>query len=283
LDRLTNAKRSGFWTGVLAIWVLLIGMAGGRPALAQGVDGENRLDRATIDRFGRDFIGVVTAPTRWDRNDLLNLAAVTGTGLLLMAYDQDIQDWAQDQRTASSDRVSSFLTCFGDGAVLLGLTAAVYAAGEIDHDDGLRKTALLSLESLFTASLLVWTTKVLVGRARPYAEETSHSFHPFTLKSSLWSLPSGHAAAAFSVATTIALQSRSVFVDVLAYSLASLAGLSRIHDDKHWASDVFIGSVLGYFVAKKIADLNRPGDRKKVSLGFQAAKTRQSLTLSIAF
>jgi hypothetical protein len=258
-------------------------MAGRGPLLAQGTDRENRLDRVYIERFARDFIGVVTAPAGWHRNDFLTLAAVSGTGLLFMACDQEIQDWFQDGRTPSSDKASSFLRFFGDGAVLVGLSAAVYAVGEIDHDDGLRKTALMSLESLVTASFFVWTTKVLVGRARPYAGETSHSFHPFALKSSLWSFPSGHAAAAFSVATTIALRSRSVFVDVIAYSLATLAGLSRIHDDKHWASDVFIGSVLGYFVAKKIVDLNRPGDKKRVSLGFQAARTRQSLTLSIAF
>jgi len=258
-------------------------MTGSGPLLAQERDQENRLDRAYFDRFGRDFIRVVTAPASWNRNDLLTLVAVSGTGLFLIAYDQDIQDWAQDQRTPSSDRASSFLTYLGDGAVLFGLSAAVYAAGEIGHDDGLRKTALLSLESLVTASLLVWTTKVIVGRARPYTGEASHSFYPFSLRSNFWSFPSGHATAAFSVATTIALQSRSVFVDVIAYSLASLAAFSRIHDDKHWASDVFIGSVLGYFVAKKIADLNRPGDRKRLSLGFQATRTRQSLTLNIAF
>jgi membrane-associated phospholipid phosphatase len=283
LDLQTAAERRGRRAGLLAIGVLLFGMSGGVAGRAQEVGGESRLDRAFFCRFGRDFTEVITAPARWDRGDLLTLAAVSGSGLLLMAFDQEVQDWAQGRRTASSDKATSFITHFGDGAVLLGLSAAVYAAGEIGHDDGLRKTALLSLESLATASLLVWTTKVIVGRARPYTEESSGSFHPFALKSSLWSFPSGHAAAAFSVATTIALQSRSVFVDIVAYSLASLAGLSRIHDNSHWASDVFIGSAVGYFVAKKITDLNRTGEKRTVSLGFQCSGGRQSLTLSIAF
>jgi membrane-associated phospholipid phosphatase len=283
LARQADTKRSGAGAGILALWVLMFGVAGRGPLLAQGTDPENRLDRAYLDRFARDFIRVATAPARWHWNDFLTLAAVSGTGLVLMAHDQEIQDWVQARRSHSSDKASSLLKLCGDGAVLVGLSAALYAAGEIDHADGLRKTALMSLESLASASFLVWTTKVLVGRARPYAGETSHSFHPFALKSRLWSFPSGHAAAAFSVATTIALQTRSVFVDVIAYSLASLAGLSRIHDDKHWASDVFIGSVLGYFVAKKIVDLNRPGEKKRVSLGFQASRTRPSLTLSITF
>jgi len=283
LNRQSAAKRSGRNAGILAIGVLLFGMAGGMPGRAQEAGDKNRFDRAFFCRFGRDFKAVITAPARWDRGDILTLTGVSGAGLLLIAFDQEIQDWAQARRTPSSNKGSSFFTHFGDGAVLLGLSAAVYAAGEFSHDDGLRKTALLSLESLATTSLLVWTTKVIIGRARPYTEESSRSFHPFALKSSFWSFPSGHAAAAFSVATTIALQSKSVFVDVVAYSLASLAGLARIHDNIHWASDVFIGAAAGYFIAKKIVGLNRPGDKKTVSLAFQSSRSRQALTLNIAF
>jgi len=283
LDLQTAAERRCPRAAILALGVLLFGMSGGVAGGAQEAGGESRLDRVFFCRFGRDFKAVITAPARWDRGDLLTLAGVSGAGLLLMAFDREIQDWAQAQRTASSDKASSFFTHFGDGGVLVGLSAAIYAAGELSHDDGLRKTALLCLESLATTSLLVWTTKVIVGRVRPYTEESSWSFHPFALKSSFWSFPSGHAAAAFSVATTIALQSRGVFVDVVAYSLASLAGLARIHDNLHWASDVFIGAAAGYFIAKKIVSLNRPGDKRTVSLAFQSSRSRQALTLSIAF
>ena len=284
MDRLSLWPRFRRAAGLLLIGGLLSGTVGGTSRLSGGETGEeNKLDRAFLTRFGRDFGRVVGAPARWRGSDLLTLAAVSGTGLIVMAFDRDIQDWAQARRGESSDRASSFFRAFGDGAVLVGISAAVYAAGAIGHDDGWRKTALLSLESLATASFLVWTTKVIVGRARPYSGESSGSFHPFSLKSRFWSLPSGHAAAAFSVATAIALQSRSGLVDLAAYGLAALAGFSRVHDNKHWASDVFIGSALGYFVARKIARLNRPGDKRSVSLGFQSSRGRRALTLSIAF
>lgn len=269
--------------GVLMIGVLLFGVTGGTTAHAGEEDSESHFGEAYLRRFGRDFGQVITAPTHWGRSDILTLTAVSGSGLLLMLFDQDIRDWAQEQRTGSSDRASSVFTVFGNGAVLLGLSAAIYTVGEIDHDDGLRKTALLSLESLATASFISWTTKMITGRARPYTGESSGSFHPFTLESRFWSFPSGHATAAFSVATIIALQSRPAFIDIAAYSLASLAAISRVHDNKHWASDVFIGSALGYFVARKIVDLNRPGEKKTVELGFQSSGGRQAVSLSIAF
>jgi len=270
--------------GFLLVGALLPGMAGGAAGLSGAeTTGENKLDRAFWGRFGRDFASVVTAPARWKGSDFLVLAAVSGTGLLVMAFDQDIQDWSQDRRDPSSDRAASVFRAFGDGAVLAGISAAVYAAGAIGQNDGWRKTALLSLESLATASVLVWTTKVIVGRARPYSGESSGCFHPFSGKSRFWSFPSGHAAAAFSVATAIALQSKSGIVDAAAYGLAALAGLSRVHDNKHWASDVLVGSALGYFVARKIVRLNERGEKRSVSLGFQCSGGRQAVRLTIAF
>jgi membrane-associated phospholipid phosphatase len=270
-------------TIVFLLMAFLLATAGVTPGFAQEAASESRLDGAFLRRFGRDLAEVITGTARWDGGDFLTLAAVSGSGLFLMAFDQKIQDWTQARRDPDSDRVASFLDHFGNGAVLLGIGAAIYGAGEIGHDDGLRRAALLSVESLTAASLLVWAAKVVVGRARPYTDESSGSFHPFALKNSFWSFPSGHAAAAFAVATAIALQSSSGFVDVVAYSLAGLAGLSRIHENSHWASDVFIGSALGFFVAKKIAGLNRPGGRRTVGLQLRCSPGRQAVTLNLAF
>lgn len=276
-------KSRNRWLAVLTAGILLLCLAGGG-FLYGGVDsGENKLNKDFFLRFGRDFKGVVSAPLHWRNRDLWRFAAISGIGLLLYSFDQDINDWVQERRSPSSDDASSIFSYFGNGGVLLGLAAVIYAAGEIDHQDSWRKTALLSVESLAAASILAWGMKAVTGRARPYTGESSHNFHPFSLKSSYWSMPSGHAAAAFAVATTIAEQSDEVAVDVLAYSLAALAGLSRIHDHEHWASDMFIGSAIGYLVAKKISSLSRPGAKPTMSFGFQFSRDRQALTLAIAF
>lgn len=244
---------------------------------------ENKLNRAFFARFGRDFKGVVCAPLHWDNRDFLRFAAISGIGLLIYSFDQDIYDWVRENRSPSSEDASSAFSYFGNGGLLLGLAAVLYAAGEISQEDGWRKTALLSIESLATASILVWGMKAVSGRARPYAGESSHSFRPFSFKSRYWSMPSGHAAAAFAVATTIAEQSDEVALDILVYSLATIAGFSRIHDNKHWASDIFIGSAIGYFVGKKISDLNRPGAKQTVSFGFEFSRHSKALTLAIEF
>jgi len=245
--------------------------------------GEYKLDKELFRRFGRDFKGVFSSPCHWGKKDALTVAAISGVGLLLYSFDGDINSWVQGRRTPSSDDVASVFSYVGNGGVLVGLAGVMYAVGAIDHKESWRKTALLSVESLVTASILVWGTKVIVGRARPDTNESSHTFDSFSFDSGYQSFPSGHAAGVFAVATTIAEQSDVLAVDIIAYSLATLASLSRIHDNRHWASDVFIGSALGYFIGKKISDLNRPGAKNTVSLGFDFSHGRQALTLSIRF
>lgn len=268
---------------VIAAWLLALILLGGIPLTAEEKKEEYRLGLSFIKGFGRDFGEVVCSPLHWDGRDLLVLTAVSGTGLLLFALDQEIQDWDRDRRSASSDKAASFFNLIGDGGVLVGFSAVLYAAGELGPSRRLRKTALLSLESLAAASLLTWSFKLMSGRARPSTGESSDSFHPLTFKNSRWSLPSGHAAAAFSVATVIAEQTDGFLIDALVYSLAMMAGFSRIHQDKHWASDVFFGSALGYFVAKKVCDLHKGDDRRSVTLNLDCSPGRRALTLRMAF
>ena len=251
--------------------------------LAQDSAPEDKLNKEFLVNVKNDFGQVIVSPAHWKKKDFLKLSAVLGTGLILFAVDQDIQQWVQDNGTSSSEDFSNFITHFGDGGVLAGLIAVLYATGELSKSNGLRNTALLSLESWLTTGGMVGVMKFSIGRARPYTEESSHSFHPFSTGSRNYSFPSGHASAAFAVATAIAEQSRKAYVDIAAYTLASLVALSRVHEDKHWASDVFIGACLGYFIAKKISALDRGRNSSKVGLSFQFGQQRQAIAVSIRF
>ncbi len=41
-------------------------------------------------------------------------------------------------------------------------------------------------------------------------------------------------------------------VPVIAYSAASLIGVSRITENKHWVTDVVVGAALGYLTGKHV-------------------------------
>ena len=250
---------------------------------AETTSDEDKLNKKFLLNFGNDFVDVLASPKYWKGKDFLNLSAVIGAGLLIYYVDQDIQQWVQDHRSSSSEDIFKAITHLGDGVVLIGLMTALYVSGEVSDNNSLRKTALLSLESWLTTGIIVRGLKSVVGRARPWTGESSHSFHPFSTRSRFASFPSGHASSAFAVATVIADQAKKVYIDILAYSLATLVAISRVHIDKHWSSDILVGSAIGYFVAKKICALDRNRDSNKVKINFQLSRQRQAFSLTFSF
>ena len=65
------------------------------------------------------------------------------------------------------------------------------------------------------------------------------------------SFPSGHATITFATATVIErhLGWRKA---LLAYGIASYVALSRLHDDKHWLSDVIFGAAVGTIAGRTV-------------------------------
>lgn len=241
----------------------------------------HRLNKAFFCRFRDDFVDVFMAPAGWNQRDLFSLSVVLGGGFVFFTTDEYVQDWVQEQRTHSSDDASRYIKPFGNGAVLGSLIVSLYLSGELFHQDSLRHTALQSLESLVISGVLVAGLKFLTGRARPTTGVSPTTFKPFSGSSRYYSLPSGHASSAFAVAAVIADNSDRLWVDVLSYSLAALVAVSRLHDNEHWPSDVFLGGVLGYFVGRRISSAQET-KASRLRLTFLPDRSGLALSLSVS-
>jgi hypothetical protein len=244
---------------------------------------EYKINKQFLLSFGNDVYEVIKSPGSWEGQDWLRLTAVLGTGVVLYAFDQKIYDWSEDRRTPSTEDWASIGSFLGNGLFLGGVISALYIGGEIFDKKDLRKTALLSLESWLTAGAFVLGMKAVLGRARPYTGLDANHFQPFTFESGFHSFPSGHAASAFAVAAVIADQTDFILVDVLAYSMSTLTALARVHESKHWPSDVFIGAALGHFIGKKICSLHREKVKKNVQIGFNLNPNAGGVTINISF
>jgi len=245
--------------------------------------GDERLNREFVRNLGADLKNVCLSPAGWKGKDLLTLTAVLGAGLAVAMFDEDIQERVLERRNKTSQKLSDIASQGGNGLALSGLIAGLYVTGEIAGERGLRRTALLSAESFIIASLLTSVLKFAVGRARPKSGEGSDSYHPFAAKSGYASFPSGHSSGAWSVASVIADQTDSLIIDVTAYGLATLAAFSRVHDDKHWTSDVLLGSALGYAVGKKVCALNGRREDRKLGFSLDVSRNRRAIMLSYSF
>ncbi len=277
--------RRGPHPSVLAVLLsagLFLGLAQ-RPLLAQAADHDpeiHRLNGRYFAKMGIDFGKILVSPIHWKKTDFLWFGgAVAATGLSVAFLDHGTREWVEDHEDASINDFSLFVSHLGEVPFILGLSTVLYAGGEAFKDDGLRKTGLMSLESFCISGIVVNGMKYIVARARPLSGEGHSSLHWFSFKNNQHAFPSGHSASAFAVAAVIAGQSDSFLVGTASYGVASLVALSRVNNDEHWFSDIVAGSIIGYFIGKKVLSLNAPGGNNKPSVSFGPAPGGFSLSL----
>ncbi len=93
------------------------------------------------------------------------------------------------------------------------------------------------------SQLITEGLKYSIGKTRPNTGR--RDFEPF---SGHKSFPSGHAAGSFAFATAIAEHYPDY--KLVAYTTATLIAASRLYEDKHWVSDVVVGSAIGHYTTK---------------------------------
>lgn len=250
---------------VLAVLLFASGAApspAGRDQASPRLDPASyRLGTLSLNRFGRDVGAALSSPSIWTDRDWLRFTAAAGVSLALFAGDEILYRNVRESRTPFSRDASPVISKIGNGGFLAGFIGLLYLGGEAFDRRPWRRTAWLGLESFAATTVVILALKAVFGRARPYADEGTYDFHPFSFKGRYASFASGDAAGAFAVASVVAGTSDSALVDALAYGLAGLASFYRVHDGKHWPSDVFVGSLLGLVIGKKIVALDEGKDK----------------------
>ncbi len=213
-----------------------------------------RLNKNYFKKYWDDTKLIVSSPFRWEGNDWKRFGLVAGTATALFFVDEPIHEGFHSLESENLDRFSSnFLEPFGAKySVIAAGSFALY--GAVANDSKSFTTGLLAVESFVLSSLLVRVPKNLFGRRRP---DAGPDVLPWDFEGPFQSVgfPSGHTTAVFSVATVIATQyADTKWVPILSYSVATLGGLSRIYDNRHWFSDVFAGAALGFTVGKLVTN-----------------------------
>ena len=203
----------------------------------------------------RDASGILAAPLRWSGKDwLLFSGAVAGVAALGAAADVPIRNFSQDHKSSAADRFAQVIEPLGQ-EYSWAVVSAYGVAGFLFHDTASKEIAIDSSMAILLANGVVTPAlKRVVGRARPYQDEGADSFHPF--ESGFNSFPSGHTTQAFAVASVISAHSDKLWVNISAYTLATMVGFARIYHDAHWASDVSAGALIGTAVGHGVVAIN---------------------------
>jgi membrane-associated phospholipid phosphatase len=210
--------------------------------------------------LGTDLVQEVTGPFHAPKKTWIKVGEFAVIEAALVAFaDRPVQRTATQFMTdhPGAKNTSQYITNFG--GAWEGYTLAAFAAyGIIFKSNKVKTTTLLATQSYLAAGAMESLNKFLTGRQRPYGVDESQPnanliFRGPSSNSLVSSFPSGHTTAAFSAATVFAQEYKDqTLIPVVAYTAATLVGISRITQNAHWISDVFAGAALGYVTGKQV-------------------------------
>lgn len=219
--------------------------------------------------LGSDFKQQLTAPLTIGKGSWIKVAkfAVLAGGLLFA--DEPVQQQVVDLRQGNKllTNTSYYLTTSG-GLYEGGVLAALSTYGFLFKYEKVRTTSLLATQAYITGGVINQILKNLAGRQRPsvYSKDRVESEPTFkgpfvntgkdiNGKRLNASFPSGHATLAFAAATVYAMEYRNrPLIPILSYTGASLISLSRLMENQHWVTDIFVGATLGYLSGKQVVN-----------------------------
>lgn len=125
----------------------------------------------------------------------------------------------------------------------VGVPVAMALYAGIGKDKKLLKDAIYIGTSVIEATVLTYGIKHAVGRERPYERYPDRVFAYSTEDSP--SFPSGHTAAAFSLAASLSIKYPKWYVIAPSAFWACSVGFSRMNEGVHYPSDVIAGAAIG--------------------------------------
>jgi hypothetical protein len=168
--------------------------------------------------------------------------------------DMELQTYIQNESRGQGEGVARRFSFIGDAAAGAALIGTGYLIGRWSHNDRLAEASSLSAEAVLTAGLWSSALKSISARTRPAGDARGKFFnyHPAPGET-IGSFPSGHATGAFTVATVFAgVYNDKKWVSWVAYGTASLIGVSRVAQARHFPSDVIVGGLLGNSIGRMV-------------------------------
>lgn len=207
-------------------------------------------------------------------------ATLVGATVGISFLDKPIQTWAAKMRRRNPT-LGSYSKTFSDigGLYEVAPLAGIATYGFIFKNPKLRTTTALATHAYITSTF--WSTlfKLLSGRLRPHDIDESSGMNASRFHGPFYTVPyggnsafpSGHATLAFAAARVYAMEYKNIpAIPIISYSIASLVSFSRIVENRHWATDIFAGALLGWACGTQVvnnyhryARLIRTGSYKK--------------------
>jgi len=132
---------------------------------------------------------------------------------------------------------------FGDTPEQMALSIGTWVLGRVMEKPKMSHLGMDLLRAQAVTEILVEPIKFATHRERP--DGSNHQ-----------SFPSGHAAVTFAAATVLERHLEWKH-SIAAYAIASYVAASRLHDNRHYLSDVVFGAAVGSIAGRSVTEHGR--------------------------
>jgi hypothetical protein len=180
----------------------------------------------------------------YSNDNLMRMGIAYGVGGVMAnsSIDENIRDgYQRNLRSSRSDDAARIAKMFGEGMYMIPLSLlAASSGGIIPHQNRLSFIATwgrISARAYLAGGPPTLLMQRFTGASRPGETDSGSHWKPFNDNNGV----SGHAFIGAVPFLTIAHMSKKPFIRYFSYIASTLAGLSRINDDDHYASQAFLG------------------------------------------
>ena len=228
-DRARHAEPCGPHAREIVPGVILDGPASGSLPEPQ------KPTRSFMDALGHNLLDDIKHLPQ--RNSLYWVVGGGFAAYAVHGLDDDL-----NRRLLGSDISNAFIPgkYIGSTEVQIGAALTTYMVGRKRHQTRVEHIGMDLLEAQLLTEGIVELTKVAVRRDRPINSDGSHA-------AGSWR-PSGHAAITFASATVLQ-QHLGWKAAVPTYTLATYLAFLRLHDNRHFVSDVVFGATVGIIIS----------------------------------
>jgi len=166
---------------------------------------------------------------------------IAGTGGALALAVHPVDQTFNQRLMSTSDAVNAFFApgkYLGDTSVQVAFSVGAYAVGRLRDQPKVAHLGMDLVQAQLMSELLVEPLKFATQRERP--DGSDHR-----------SFPSGHASVTFATATVIE-RHLGWRKSVLGYAIATYVAMSRMHDNRHYLSDVVFGAAVGTIAGRTV-------------------------------
>jgi PAP2 superfamily protein len=204
---------------------------------------EKPLSPGIVHQLMQDQKAVWTSPLHIKKSDAKWLLPLTAATALAFTKDQQIS--GEFDPHPSFEKKSLTFSQIGGPLATFGAAGGLLAIGKLTGNEHMAGTGLRGVEALTLTQGVMHGIKFITDRKRP-GDGGNGGF---------WnggdSFPSGHAMEAWALATVVANEYHDKpLVKFGMYGLAAAVSFSRMSAQRHYASDVLVGSAIGYLIGK---------------------------------